>query len=129
MEPLLDKLARSKRGRKFFIWSVCSIVTAILWLFLTAFVDLSTDDGNGQTHPFLDTASSVVNFPLDYLPGIESWDSRSDWMSLEVFNWCEEIGLYLNCLLWGFFIVWVAFWAYRFTVGLLIPKHKTHQRA
>jgi hypothetical protein len=120
-----DKLARNKTARRFFIWSVCSIAIAFLWFFITAYVDLSTDDGNTKAHQFLDAASSFVNFPLSYLPGIESWNSQSYWMSLEVFQWYEIIGLYLNCLFWGFFLVWL----FRLVVRRFTSKHTTHPRA
>jgi hypothetical protein len=125
MEPLLDKLARNKKAKRFFILSVCSVVTAFLWLFINAYLDLSTDDGNGKAHPLLDAACSFVHFPLSYLPGIDSWDSQSHWMSFNTFCRYEEIGLYLNCLLWGFFLVWT----FRFVVRLFTSKYKTHQRA
>ena len=118
MEPLLDKLARSKKTRRFIIWSVPSIVIAFLWFFVSAVFDLSTDDGNAKFHPYLDAASSFMNFPLSYLPGIDSWDSQSHWMSLEVFQWYELIGFILNCLLWGFFLVW----AFRLVVRLFTTK-------
>lgn len=111
MEPLLDKLARNKSGRKYFIRSLWSIVIAGIWLFATAFCDLSTDDGNAKFHPWLDAAAHIMTFPITYLPGMDSF-----------------AGLVLNCLLWGFFIVWAAVWACRFIVRRLTAKGKARQK-
>jgi hypothetical protein len=92
MEPLFDKLARQMpRYKRHVPWILSSIGISFLWFFLTAYCDLSTDDGNAKAHPFLNAASGFVDFPLGYVPVVES----------------SFFALIANCLLWGFFLVWI----------------------
>jgi hypothetical protein len=84
MEPLFDKLARQMpRYKRHMPWMLSSIGISVLWFFITAYCDLSTDDGNA--------ASGFMDFPLGYVPVVES----------------SFFALIANCLLWGFFLVWI----------------------
>ena len=120
MEPLLDKLVRSKKARSFVISGVCSFVIALLWFFTFGYICLMEDDGRYLPHPRLDMAIDIMVFPVSYLPGWGSWDGRSHWMSFETWQWYEMIGVILNSLLWGFFLVWFC----RFVVRLIAAKRK-----
>jgi hypothetical protein len=92
MEPLFDKLARQMpRYKRHVPWILWSIGISILWFYIDAYCALSTDDGNANAHPFLDAVSRFTDFPLGYVPIIKS----------------SFVGLIANCLLWGFFLVWL----------------------
>jgi hypothetical protein len=92
MEPLFDKLARQMpRYKRHLPWILWSVGISVLWWFIFAYCVLSTDDGHAKAHPFLDAASRFMVFPLGYVPVIES----------------SVLGGIVNCLLWGFFLVWL----------------------
>jgi hypothetical protein len=92
MEPLFAKMARQMpRYKRHVPWILSSIGISVLWFFFTAYCDLSTDDGNAKAHPFLNAASGFMDFPLGYIPVVES----------------SFFALIVNCLLWGLFLVWL----------------------
>jgi hypothetical protein len=92
MEPLLDKLARQMpRYKRYIPWMLCGVGISVVWFFVLADCALGIDDGNAKAHPFLVAASRVMDFPLGYIPVVESWSFE----------------LIANCLLWGFFLVWI----------------------
>jgi hypothetical protein len=92
MEPLFDKLARQMpRCKRHVPWVLWSVGISFLWFFIYAYCTLSTDDGNAKAHPFLDATSRFMDFPLGYIPIIES----------------SFLGGIANCMLWGFFLVWL----------------------
>jgi len=100
------------------IWSV---VIAFLWYVTTGVVGLMLD--NDKPHPLLDPMFSSLNFPVSYLPGWESWDSRSHWMSFETWSWYSIIGSIANCLLWGFSLVWLFRCVVRLFSSERVKKH------
>jgi len=108
MEPVIDKLfPLLPRYKKQVAWVVLGLVISFLWFCVEGYCLLSTDDGNAGFHPSLDAVSRFMAFPASFLPGLESWDSQSHWMSFEVWSWYEFIGDIANCLLWGFFLTWL----------------------
>jgi ankyrin repeat protein len=102
MEPLLDKLARHKKQMA---WFLLGILMAVFWFCLTGFIGLSEDDM--RPHPVLDTVLDVTTFPASLLPGLESYDSRTAIMPMQVWQSYSAAGEILNTLLWGFFLVWL----------------------
>src|ERR1022692_4673275 len=86
----------------FVFWGV---LIAVLWYVTICALGLMTD--NDKPHPFLDAIFSFMLFPVSYLPGWGSWNSRSHWMSYDTWSWYANIGLILNCVLWGFCLVWL----------------------
>ena len=96
------------------IWSV---VIAVLWYVTTGVLGLMLD--NDKPHPLLEAVFSFMLFPVSYLPGWETFDSRTAVMSFRTWCWYSNIGGVLNCLLWGFFLVWI----YRLVARLFVVKN------
>jgi hypothetical protein len=92
MEPLFDKLVRQMpREKRYMTWMLWTVGISFLWFFIDAYCTLRTDDGHAKAHPFLYAASRFMDFPLGYIPAVET----------------SVAGGIANCMLWGLFLVWL----------------------
>jgi len=103
------------------IWSV---VIAFIWYITTGVIGLMLD--NDKPHPLLDPIATFMLFPISYLPGWETFDSRTAIMSSRTWCWYSDIGSIINCLLWGFVLTWL----FRFVARLVSSKYtREHENA